>query len=316
MLPLFDNPEESFKHRLAEKLKPLTAAGIYLGGSSWKYEGWLDQIYTRDRYMTRGRFSQKRFEQECLAEYAEVFPAVGGDFSFYQFPTETFWRKLFQSAPPHLRFGLKVPEEITVRTWPGHPRYGPRAGTHNENFLSFEMLKGAFLMPLLEFKDRIGVLMFEFGAAGPRSYAEPPGFLDDLAPLLDQLPDDFRYAVEIRSPELLTGRYLDLLRARNIAHVFNAWTRMPILSEQLETPGVFTADFSVCRALLRHGRNYEQAVQMFTPYTQVQDPDPEVRSSLRKLIRHSREHHRTAYIFVNNRLEGNAPQTIEAIVAE
>ncbi len=94
-LPMFDPPSTFDTRSLAHKLRALAADVIWIGGSSWKYEGWLDQIYTRERYTTRGRFSKKKFEAECLAEYAETFPIVCGDFSFYQFPTPQFWRKLF-----------------------------------------------------------------------------------------------------------------------------------------------------------------------------------------------------------------------------
>ena len=81
---LFDPPPSPFRTRLAERLTVLAGRGIYLGTSSWKYEGWLGQIYTEDRYLTRRKFNRKKFEETCLAEYAEVFPAVCGDFSFYQ----------------------------------------------------------------------------------------------------------------------------------------------------------------------------------------------------------------------------------------
>ena len=85
-----DRPEQAA--RLAPMLKALAAQGIYFGTSSWKYEGWLGSIYTPERYMTRGKFSRRKFEDECLAEYAETFPAVGGDFSFYQFPAPEYWQ--------------------------------------------------------------------------------------------------------------------------------------------------------------------------------------------------------------------------------
>ena len=101
------------EQRLAGRLRALAAENIWIGTSSWKYPGWLEQIYSRERYLTRGRFSQKRFEAECLAEFAETFPIVCGDFSFYQFPTPEFWQKLFATAPAGLRFALKVPEEVT-----------------------------------------------------------------------------------------------------------------------------------------------------------------------------------------------------------
>jgi hypothetical protein len=79
-------------------------------------------------------------------------------------------------------------------------------------------------------------------------------------------------------------------------------------------PDVFTADFMVVRALLRQGRPYEEAVARFAPYEQVQDPNPETRLALRDLIAQAKERSQPSYIFVNNRLEGNAPGTIEAIV--
>ena len=79
-------------------LKALAAQGIYFGTSSWKYEGWLGSIYTPERYTTRGKFSRRKFEDECLAEYAETFPAVGGDFSFYQFPAPEYWQRLFDGV--------------------------------------------------------------------------------------------------------------------------------------------------------------------------------------------------------------------------
>lgn len=118
-LSLFDSPSSFDKEALAKKLRALAEERIFIGTSSWKYDGWLDQIYTRERYRSRGKFSQKQFEAECLKEYAETFPVVCGDFSFYQFPTPEFWKKLFDLAPGSLRFGLKVPEEVTVEVFPG-----------------------------------------------------------------------------------------------------------------------------------------------------------------------------------------------------
>ena len=56
---------------------------------------------------------------------------------------------------------------------------------------------------------------------------------------------------------------------------------MPELQSQIAIPDSATADFQVCRALLRRGRVYEDAVKTFAPYTEVQDPNPEARDSMR-----------------------------------
>lgn len=310
MLPLFDPQFD--RNALAARLRELAGERILLGTSSWKYEGWLDQIYTRDRYRSRGKFSQKLFESESLVEYAETFPIVCGDFSFYQFPSPEYWRKLFSSAPPALKFALKVPEEVTCEVFPKHPRYGPRAGLRNVSYLNAENLQAMFLEPLQPYAPRIATLIFEFGARS----TPPIPFIDSLDQFLDRLPENFRYAVEIRNREFLAPRYFDSLAHHRAAHVFNSWTRMPPIWEQIAIPNAFTADFTVARALLRPGRAYEEAVKIFSPYDQIRDENPEARESLRALIRRMREERRAAYIFVNNRLEGNAPETIRAVVSD
>jgi len=310
-LPLFDPTPGFDRAALSARLRALAAENVWIGTSSWKYPGWLDQIYSRDRYIKRGRFSQKRFEAECLGEYAETFPIVCVDFSFYQFPTPEFWERLFSSAPSGLRFALKVPEEVTAEVFPKHARYGPRAGTKNQSFLNADALAALFLEPLEPYRDRIATLIFEFGARSTPLRE----FVAKLAPFLDGLSSSFRYAVEVRNRAYLDAPYFDCLGERNVAHVFNAWTKMPPLAEHTSIRGAFTADFTVVRALLREGRAYEQAVEQLSPYDRVKDENPEGREALRALIRRMREERRAALIFVNNRFEGNAPATIQAITA-
>ena len=312
--PLFEEPGAFPRDHLAERLRQLAARNILVGGSSWKYEGWLGQVYRRERYLTRGRFSKKLFEAECLREYSEVFPAVCGDFAFYQFPTAEFWSKLFGQVPEHFRFAFKVPEQITCKVFPSHARYGAQAGRENEAFLDPHVFQEMFVRPLLPHLRKTALLIFEFGAFGRTSFNDASDFVDRLDPFLAQLPAEFRYAVEIRNPGFLEKDYFSCLRAHNVAHVYNAWSRMPELRRQMAIPDSATADFQVCRALLRPGRVYQEAVDTFAPYREVQDPNPEARESMRVLIGRARENKQFLFLFVNNRLEGNAPSTILSLV--
>ena len=91
-----DRPSQAA--RLVPKLRALAERGIYFGTSSWKYDGWLGSIYDRARYETRGKFSKAKFEENCLTEYAHTFPAVCGDLTFYQFPTDQYWERLFDAT--------------------------------------------------------------------------------------------------------------------------------------------------------------------------------------------------------------------------
>jgi uncharacterized protein YecE (DUF72 family) len=251
--------------RLGPKLKALADRGVYFGTSLWKYEGWLGSVYSPGRYATRGRFSRKKVEETCLAEYAETFPTVCGDFAFYQFPTADYWRRLFEGTLASLSIGLKVPEAITVARWPRHARYGEKAGQDNKSFLDTALFRNQFTRPLEPFADRVAVLIFEFGTFAKATFPGVNDFLFRLDDFLAGLPGGFRYAVEIRNPEYLEEGYFACLSGHGVAHVLNAWTRMPELGSQLERPGVETADFSVVRALLSKGRSYEQAVEAFEP---------------------------------------------------
>jgi uncharacterized protein YecE (DUF72 family) len=260
--------------------------------------------------------SGRELSRTCLAEYAKTFPTVGGDFSFYQFPSPDYWAKLFEGVPPGLTFGLKVPEHVTVLTWPGHARYGQRAGQANEHFLGAGLFERAFVKPLSPYRERVAVMMFEFGTFSKKEF--PGGvndFLESLGPFLEALPDGFRYGVEIRNKDYLVPDYFNLLTKNRVAHVFNAWTRMPTLAEQIELPGSFTTDLVAVRALLTKGRTYEQAVKTIEPYEEVKQPDPSTREALRKIVDNTLKSRARAVLFVNNRLEGCAPKTIEAVVS-
>ena len=305
-----EEPTGFDRDRLHDRLHALAVRNIFIGGSSWKYEGWLGQIYSPLRYQTRGRYSKRLFDDTCLSEYATVFPTVCGDFAFYQFPTDTFWAKLFRQTPAPFRWGFKIPEQITVPVWPMLPRYGVQAGRENPAFLDAAMFEQQFLRAIEPYRQQVGVLIFEFGAMRRETLAE---FVQALDSFLSRLPAGWRYAVEIRNPEFLHADYFACLRAHNVTHVYNAWTRMPEIAEQIAMRDSQTSDLIVARALLRHGRTYEDAVREFTPYNRVREVNEPVRRGLRELIDVALVDGRPAFLFVNNRLEGNSPGTIVAI---
>ena len=312
-LVLFDS-EDPFKVKLATQLRQLAERRLFLGGSSWKYEGWIGSIYSPGRYRVKGRFSKKCFEQECLVEYAETIPNVCGDFAFYQFPTRAFRQKLFQQVPAPFHFAFKAPEEITLPSFPKLPRYGPRAGAINPGFLDAEFFRAQFLDLLRPYRDRVAVIIFEFAAGLTKCFESAAVFAEAIDKFFAALPKDFRFAVEIRSPIFLDSSYFDALRKNNVAHVFNAWTGMPEMTEQIKEPDSFTAGFTVARALLRVGRSYEESVHSFAPYRELKEQNAEVRAALRNLLIRAKQRAEPTFIFVNNRLEGFAPGTIAAVI--
>jgi uncharacterized protein YecE (DUF72 family) len=319
LFDLLDNTRKRFdRDGLQQRLAALARREVRIGGSSWKYEGWIGQIYTRDLYLTRGKLSRKLFEETCLAEYARVFPTVCGDFAFYQFPSRDYWAKLFRhtggcQTGPSFLWGFKAPEHVTVSTWPSHPRYGATAGLENHTFLDSALFNQAFLGALEPYRAQVGVVVFEFGTFRQSDFADVAAFVRALDPFLGSLAPGWRFGVEIRNADYLVPRYFDCLRAHNIAHVYNAWTRMPEIGEQMAMAGSRTSDLIVSRALLRRGRPYEEAVRMFEPYSEVRDVNEPTRRALRELVDIALVDGTPAFLFVNNRLEGNSPGTMVAI---
>jgi uncharacterized protein YecE (DUF72 family) len=305
------------RDQLKDDLANLAAEGIFIGTSSWKYAGWRGQLYDEARYVYRGRLSESRFERNCLAEYAEVFKTVSVDAAYYQFPSARFLEGLVAQVPADFQFAFKVTDEITLKRYPHLPRFGARAGRPNPHFLDANLFTSAFLGPCEPFRHQVGLLMFEFARISSDDFERGREFVAALDEFLGRLPGGWPYGVEIRNASLLQPDYFAVLARHNVAHIFNSWEAMPSLADQAALPGSCTArDFFGARLLLKPGRRYEDAVKLFSPYDRVRDPYPEGRSAAAHLIQEARAKKRKVFLYVNNRFEGNALDTIAAMLAE
>jgi len=97
--------------------------------------------------------------------------------------------------------------------------------------------------------------------------------------------------------------------------VYNHWTYMPPIAEQHRKLGeTFTAPFVLFRLLTPLRIKYETAVQMAEPYNKIVKPLSQMRDDTVQLIRKAVAQERRAYVLVNNRAEGCAPLTVQALV--
>ena len=55
-------------------------------------------------------------------------------------------------------------------------------------------------------------------------------------------------------------------------------------------------------------------MKSFEPYREIQEPNDTARDGMQAIVKQSLARKGRAFVFVNNRLEGNAPGTIEAVV--
>ncbi|MGO8677068.1 MAG: DUF72 domain-containing protein [Limisphaerales bacterium] len=308
---------ELSRELLRERAAALARQGVFVGTSSWKYPGWCGLLYDRARYEWRRQFAESRFKRDCLAEYAEVFKTVSVDAAYYTFPTQSSLEALAGQVPGDFLFGFKVTDAITLKKFPNLPRFGQRAGKPNQDFLNPDLFAASFLRPCESIRSHVGLLMFEFSRFYPADYARGRDFVADLDGFLARLPGGWPYAVELRNRAWLRPDYFDCLTRHGVAHLFNSWEAMPTVGEQMALPGSRTHPGLVAaRFLLKPGRKYEQAVKSFEPYDSVQEENPEARTAGRALIAEGQAAgpKRATFIFVNNRLEGNALGTIAAML--
>jgi len=285
---------------------------VRFGTSTWTYEGWQGQVYKK-------QYAKSTFARECLGEYCQyqyknepLFRTVGNDSTFYRPPTANQLRRYLNQIPEDFEMCFKVWEEITIPSYAKQPRYGPRAGQPNPRFLDAKLFNELVLTPYRDakFKPHTGPFLFEFQRHG----ISTEEFCSRLDGFFGQLPKDFRYAVEIRNAGLLGPEYHKVLETHGVAHVYNHWSFMPPLAEQHQRMGGFTAPFTVLRLLTPLKMTYEAAKKRAEPYTKIVGELPEMRRETVNLVNQAIGEKRQAYVLVNNRSEGNAPLTVQALV--
>jgi len=283
------------------------------GTSSWAYEGWQGLVYQRT-------YPKSRFSSETLAEYASyavegrpLFQTVGIDHSFYRPAGAKQLAHYADQVPEDFRFCSKVWEQLTVPIYANLPRYGSKAGKANPRFLDASAFQDLVLAPAQEgLGSKLGPFIFEFQRWG----LEPASLLKALDDFLGKLPSGPQYATEVRNPALLGPRYRDMLRTHGVAHVYNHWTSMLPLSDQHRLfEDRFTAPFVVIRLLTPLGLAYEKAVERYKPYDRIVAEQPRMRQDTIALVQHAMASGTSPYVLVNNRAEGCAPLTVQALTA-
>ena len=170
---------------------------------------------------------------------------MGIDSAFYEPPSEAVLAAYASALPRGFPCVSKVWDRITAKRFNHDPRWGNLAGLLNPDFMNPGLFQEAVLGPYSRaFRDHAGCFVFEFQAMRGRDVPDVAVWAGQLDRFLQELPRDWRYAVELRNPELLDPQHGAVLAHHGVAHVFNSWTGMPPIGAQLDLPWVFTADFT------------------------------------------------------------------------
>jgi len=314
-LGLFDDRNESEQPDRAqilraelESLRDRLPSKVRFGTSSWTFPGWAGLVYTK-RYG-----SQKRFLRESLGEYAShpLMRTVGIDRGYYTpVPAEdlaTYARQL----PDDFRAAMKVWQQVTMPGFPRHPRYGENAGRPNPDFLNPALFVESVHAPVLaSFARNMGPWIVEIA---PCPFpVDPSWFSQRLGAFLREVPRDFPFAIELRDRGLLTKPYAHTLREHDASHVFNYWSRMPGIAEQMRHEELLEGPLVVARLLLPPGKRYADLKEQYAPFDRLVAPQEDMRREVVALLRAALERDAECYVLVNNKAEGSSPLTVQAL---
>jgi uncharacterized protein YecE (DUF72 family) len=304
---LFDLPERGID---AEPPSPehveLAAAlpgGVRLGTMSWSFAGWRGLVYGKDAPV--GALAELG-----LGAYGRhpLLGAVEIDRSYYDPLSAEVLGAYAVQVPAGFRFVVKAHEACSVRRYPQHARYGSKRGALNPHYLDPSYARDAVVGPVQSgLGAKLGALLFQFP---PLAEAEAPeAFADQLAAFLGALPRGLPYAVELRTPALLTPRYAQALADHGGIHCHNAWSGMPPILAQAKQLPPATRHPLLIRWLLAPGEVYADARDRFRPFDRITREDLPVRSAIARLVAKAAANAVPALVLINNKAEGCAPQS-------
>lgn len=301
------------EHRaLAERLPPR----VRLGTSSWSFPGWKGLVY-------RDAHSEGVLARRGLAAYAAhpLFGAVGLDRTFYAPVDREVMAAYAAVVPAGFRFLVKAHEALTLPRFPAHARYGAQRGQHNPLMFDVAWARDQVVAPFVEgLGDKGGVLLFQMApqpaellagaAAGGKS--APRRFAERLYRFLRELPRGPRYAVEVRTADLLTPDLAACLRAAGVAPCLAAMPGLPPLDVQARVTGADGGPL-VVRWLLAPHHDYDGAKAAYQPFDALVDPDRVVRGAITTLIGDAVRHGHEVVVIINNKAEGSSPLSVVAL---
>lgn len=288
---------------LAARLPPT----VRFGTSSWSFPGWRGLVW--DRTATPGVLAR-----DGLPAYAShpLLRAVGIDRTFYGPIDAEAFAAMAAQVPDEFRFLVKAHEVCTLQRFPLHERYGERRGQINPHFLHVGYATNEVVRPVMDgLGAKAGPILFQLPPQAAAAMGGAARFAERLHGFLEALPRGPLYAVELRTPALLTRDYAAALHDVGAVHCVNAHPTMPSVTRQAERAGLDAAPAVVVRWMLGHGQAYDAAVERYRPFDRLVDPDDVTRDAIADCCR--RAGTRPAYVIVNNKAEGSAPESIRRL---
>ncbi len=180
---------------------------VLTGTSGYSYAEWKGNFYP-----------EKLPAKEMLHFYAQRFPTVEINNTFYRIPTESVLRGWAEQVPESFSFVIKAPKRIT----------------HDQRLKECGDLLAYLFNVTSTLGERLGPLLFQL----------PPNFKKDVPRLkafFEAMPERRRVAVEFRNASWFDDEVYDFLRAQRAALCVADTGEEPVV------PLVATADWGYLR---------------------------------------------------------------------
>jgi len=279
------SPARAFPDSTSRK-GPLNLNGqqkIRLGTCAWSFEEWLGSFYPAALPSDR-----------WLEFYARTFPAVEVDSTFYSAPAESTILRWMESTPASFRFSCKLPRAIT---------HACRLRDCRADFT-------AFLHAVEALAPKLQVILIQL----PPSFAPKEG-RPALRNFLEQLPRDFRFAIEFRHPGWHRPQVIRLLEKHRVCW---AWADLSPLNERNLAPFELwphTTDFLYVRLMGDYTTKYDGNGERVHRYGKLLWKREAALESWALKIERQLDEIRNVWTFVNNHYEGFAPETCQRLAA-
>lgn len=229
---------------------------------------------------------------EYISHYANHFPTVELDTTFYATPTAKTVRGWYEKTPEDFVFAAKVPKVIT----------------HDKVLLECEEELTGFVKTMDLLEQKLGPMLLQFGYFNKNAFKCGADFLARLKPFLKKLPKDHKFAVEVRNSDWLDERFVEALAENGTALALTDQSWMPRPWELPESKlDLLTADFAYVRWL--GDRKGIEAITKTWDKTVV-DRREDLLEWV-KIVRGLAKRNLKVYAYANNHYAGNGPGTVK-----
>ncbi|KPL07909.1 hypothetical protein AMJ86_02475 [bacterium SM23_57] len=266
---------------------------IRIGTSSFSEKDWVGPFYPEGTNTS-----------DFIKLYSQRYTTVEIDSTYYAIPGQRTIDNWVSKTPDDFLFTAKFPRSI-VHGGDG-PQPDPKVILNPDKTYPD---RDRFLEVMSGLGPRLGPYVIQFPYFNKKVFPSKYEFFDRLNAFLDDLPINYRYAVEIRNKWWLTEEFTLILRRYNVALVLVDQAWMPHGDEVMRKLDPVTSDFVYIR-LLGDRKEIEAITENWDK--EVIDRGDRLERWVKLIAKFTAQEIPTL-TYANNHYAGHAPSTVDRL---